>query len=251
MKKSRYSLVFAVLLFGLSGGVSADPVWQSNSAFLLHGSGYEVDTDEQSTLTLEHVSGWSFGDLFAFVDLTQYHGSDQGDGVYGEFSPRLSLGKISEKDLSIGFIKDILLASTFEFGKGDVESFLIGPGFDLALPGFNYFQLNIFHRFTKNNRDGETIQITPVWGMNFPLGDSTLIFEGYIDWNVNSDDSYQSNIHVNPRLKYDLEKILHLPSGKSMLGVEYSYWKNKYGIKDSSAFDTDQSALSLFFSYQF
>jgi len=132
-----------------------------------------------------------------------------------------------------------------------VDSFLIGPGFDLVVPGFDYFQLNILHRFTENNRDGETIQITPVWGMSFPLWHSTAIFEGYIDWNVNSDDSYHSNIHVNPRLKYDLEKILHLPSGKSMLGLEYSYWKNKYGIKDSAAFDTEQSALSVFFSYQF
>jgi len=228
----------------------AAPLWQSNSAILLHGNGYEVDADEQSTLTLEHVSGWSIGDLFIFVDLTRFRDSEQGDGVYGEFSPRLSMGKITAKDWSMGFVKDVLVSSTFEFGKGNVDSFLIGPGFDLEVPGFDYFQLNIQRRFIENDRDGETVQITPVWGMSHDFLNSKIIFEGYIDWNVNSDDSYHRNIHINPRLKYDLSKLLHVEPGKSMLGVEYSYWKNKYGIKDSSAFDTDQNALSLFFSYK-
>jgi len=144
-----------------------------------------------------------------------------------------------------------LIAFSSEFGKGDVGSFLMGAGFDLNLPGFNYFSINIYKRFIEKDRDGETIQITPSWGMSQTVWGSKMTFEGYIDWNINSDGDYHSNLHFNPRLKYDLGNLLNIKQDKARFGVEYSYWKNKYGIKDSSFFDTDESALSVFLNYQF
>ncbi|MFK5892582.1 MAG: DUF5020 family protein [Pseudomonadota bacterium] len=240
-----------LLLLTTIQNISASPLWQSNNVYLLHGTGFEVDSNEQTTLTLEHTSKWSIGDLFFFTDLTKYRGSEQGDGVYAEFSPRISIGKLSSTHFDFGPVKDLLITSTVEFGKGDIETFLIGPAFDLNLSGFDYFSLNIYRRFTKNDRDGETIQITPVWGMSHNLGGANLIFEGFIDWNVNSDGNYHSNLHFNPRLKYDLHKLLNVKSGSAMFGIEYSYWKNKYGIKSSSQFDTNQSAISLLLNYKF
>src|SRR3546814_981017 len=54
------------------------------------------------------------------------------------------------------------LAMTYEFGEGDNESYLIGPGFDLAIPGFDYFQLNFYNRQTEGPRAGDNVwQITP------------------------------------------------------------------------------------------
>lgn len=53
---------------------------------------------------------------------------------------------------------------TYEFGKGDVETYMIGPGFDLNVPGFDYFSVNIYHRDTDGDRVGDGVwQITPVW----------------------------------------------------------------------------------------
>jgi len=242
---------FIFLALPLIQNTSASPLWQSNNIYLLHGIGYEVNPDEQTTITLEHSSEWSLGDLFIMTDLTKYRGSNQGDGIYGEFSPRLSLGKTTPMKFNSGFVKDLLITSTIEFGKGDVESFMIGPAIDFNISGFNYFKLNIYQRFTKSGRDGETVQVTPVWGISQKLWGEKFIFEGFIDWNVNSDGNYHSNIHFNPRLKYDLDKWLKLKTGSAMLGIEYSYWKNKYGIKSSSTFDTDQSAISLFLNYKF
>jgi nucleoside-specific outer membrane channel protein Tsx len=148
-------------------------------------------------------------------------------------------------------LKILLITSTIEFGKGDVESFMIGPAIDFNIPGFDYFNFNIYQHFTKNDRDGETIQVTPVWKISHNLWGEKFIFEGFIDWNVNSDGNYHSNIHFNPRLKYDLDKLLNLKTGSAMLGIEYSYWKNKYGIKSSPTFDTNQSAISLILNYSF
>ena len=238
--------ILTLLSLTATQNVFASPLWQSNNIYLLHGMGYEVGSDEQTTITLEHSSEWSLGDLFIFTDLTKYRDSNQGDGVYGEFSPRLSLSKITSTDFNKGFIKDLLITSTIEFGKGDVESFMIGPAIDFNIPGFDYFNLNIYQHFTTNDRDGETIQITPVWRITQELGSSKLIFEGFIDWNINNDGNYHSNIHINPRLKYALNK-----TASTMIGLEYSYWENKYGIKNSLSFDSNQSAISLFLNYKF
>ncbi|MCM2680274.1 outer membrane protein OmpK [Echinimonas agarilytica] len=228
--------------------------WQDNSLSYLWGNNFEVNPEIQQTVTFEHASGWSVGDLFVFVDYINYNGqSDFLNGkstYYGEFSPRFSFSKTLNKDVSVGFVKDVLVATTYEFGEGDVDSFLIGPGFDLEIPGFDFFQLNMYQRFP-DGRDGDTFQITPVWKMTFPVGNSAIIFDGFMDWVVNSDGDYEKNLHFNPQIKYDLGVQLGLRERSLFVGVEYDYWKNKYGIKDSSSFKTDQSVTSLMVKYHF
>ncbi|GGA72177.1 hypothetical protein GCM10011369_12420 [Neiella marina] len=228
--------------------------WQDNSLSYLYGKDFEVNPPIQQTITYEHVSGWSVGDLFIFTDYTMFNGENDflnGESTYyGEFSPRFSFGKILDKDLSFGVVKDVLVATTYEFGEGDVESYLIGAGADLALPGFDFFQLNVYQRLP-DGRDGDTVQITPVWKMTFPVGESAIVFDGFIDWVVNSDGDYEKNIHINPQIKYDTGVHFGLKERSLLMGIEYSYWKNKYGIKDSSAFKTDQSVVNLMVKYHF
>ncbi|MBD1389204.1 hypothetical protein IC617_07185 [Neiella sp. HB171785] len=228
--------------------------WQDNSLSYLYGKDFEVNPPIQQTITFEHVSGWSVGDLFIFTDYTMYNGEKDffnGESAYyGEFSPRFSFGKILDKDLSFGIVKDVLVATTYEFGEGDVESYLIGAGADLALPGFDFFQLNVYQRLP-DGRDGDTVQITPVWKMTFPVGESAIVFDGFIDWVVNSDGDYEKNFHFNPQIKYDAGVHFGLRERSLLMGVEYDYWSNKYGIKDSSAFKTDQSVVNLLVKYHF
>ena len=49
----------------------------------------------------------------------------------------------------------------------------------------------------------------------------------------------------------DLGKALHLGEKQLYVGVEYDYWKNKYGIKDSDAFTTDQNTMSFLVKVHF
>jgi len=228
--------------------------WQSNSLTYLYGESFKVNPQNQQTLTYEHADGWKYGDDFLFVDNIFYNGKkDSGVGnntLYGEFSPRLSFGKITGKDLSFGPIKDVLLAGTYEFGEGDVESWLIGPGFDLNLPGFDYFQLNFYNRTAKGSRPGDNIwQITPVWSYTIPVGTSDILIDGYMDWvpqnDKNSRGEYHANLHFNPQVKYDVGKALHMTPQKLYVGFEYDYWRNKYGIESTSGFDTNQNTASF------
>ncbi|SIS21052.1 Nucleoside-specific outer membrane channel protein Tsx [Aquipseudomonas alcaligenes] len=255
---SRFALGLSLAATLASGqALAADLLqWQDNSLTYLNGIDFKVDPPKQQTFTFEHASGWSFGDLFVFVDGIKYNteatnGAGDGHTFYGEISPRLSLGKISGADLSFGPIKDVLLAATYEFGEDDVESYLLGPAIDLDIPGFDYFQLNTYLRTTDGRRDGDNVwQITPVWSYTIPVGDSDLVIDGFMDWVVDNDDSYHANLHFNPQIKYDLAKAMGW--GKRFyVGVEYDYWSDKYGIDDNGFVGseilggTDQSAISL------
>ena len=228
-----------------SGLATASPLlWQDNSLTYLYGQDFEVDPAIQQAVTFEHASGWSVGDLFVFVDSIHYNGARDAAGNnstwYGEIAPRLSFGKISGKELSFGPITDVLLAGTYERGRGDIKNYLLGPGFD-------YLQLNTYYRHSDSPEGVRgSWQITPVWGITLPVGRSDILIDGYIDWIVDNDgDGKQANFHFNPQVKYDLGKALGWQPKKLYAGIEYSYWKNKYGIKDSSAFDTDQSVTNL------
>jgi nucleoside-specific outer membrane channel protein Tsx len=128
---------------------------------------------------------------------------------------------------------------------------LLGAGVDLKLPGFDYLQLNLYRRLPQQGRDGESWQLTPVWGMSFPLAGSSVVFDGFIDWVPQGDGSYSHNLHFNPQLKYDLGQRMGLGEKRFYAGLEYSYWHNKYGIRDSAAFKTTQSASSLLLKWHF
>jgi nucleoside-specific outer membrane channel protein Tsx len=240
-------------------------LWHDESLSYLWGDNFRVNPPTQQTFTFEHASGWSWGDLFLFVDQINYQGrKDPGQGgstYYGEFQPRLSLGKLSGTDLSFGPIKDVLIASSVEFGEGDTESYLLGPGFDLDIPGFDYFQLNLYYRKPDGHRvPAGAWQITPAWSYTVPLGNSDLLIDGYIDWVVNNKDAssgrrnqadYHANLHFNPQIKYDLGKALGYGAKHLYVGVEYDYWSDKYGIEDSKGFRTEQNTTSFLLKYHF
>ena len=87
--------------------------------------------------------------------------------------------------------------------------------------------------------------------MTIPVGKSDILFDGYIDWVVNDAGSkargnyLAKNFHFNPQVKYDLGKALDHEAGRLYVGIEYDYWSNKYGIEDSSVFNTDNNVVNF------
>ena len=259
MKQTLRALLSAACLTSAWAASAAPLLWQSNSLTYLYGKNYRIDPSIQQTLTFEHASGWSLGDLFVFVDSIHFNGDVADDStLYGEISPRLSFGKLLDRPLQFGPVKDVLLAATYEFGEDDVEAWLLGPGFDLALRGFDYFSLNFYQRQTRGNRDGDGVwQITPVWSYTIAVGRSDLLIDGYMDWVVDNDKGYHANLHFNPQIKYDLGKALAWGEKQLYVGIEYDYWQNKFGIDDSSFLGdtllggTDQNTASLLLKAHF
>jgi nucleoside-specific outer membrane channel protein Tsx len=146
--------------------------------------------------------------------------------LYSEFSPRLSLGKISGKKLAFGPVKDVLLAGTVEMGNG-FHNYLYGVGFSLDLPKFAFFDLNVYVRNALGQK-GTTYQITPAWALPFSIGSAKLMFEGFADI-AGSEGTAKSNIDFQPRLLLDVGNYMGSPDS-IWLGVEYIYWHNKFGV---------------------
>ncbi|WP_193162419.1 outer membrane protein OmpK [Microbulbifer hainanensis] len=254
----------SLLAAGLvSGAAHAEMLWQDNSLTLLHGNDYRVDysldTDDASrdVVTFEHASGHSWGDLFMFADyLTSDAGSTE---LYTEISPRLSLGKLSGRELSWGPVKDVLLVSTLELGNMDdpdhltatgshFSNKLAGVGFDLAVPGFNYVQANLYHRDNDDKADNE--QLTLVWALPFALGEQEFLYDGFIDWTSASTDAHPS-MNFASQLKWDVGAQWGKPKAL-YAGIEYVHWNDKFGIKDGSyGIDTNERNVNLLLKYHF
>lgn len=263
----KRSLTTAALAAGLilSGQTMASPLlWQDNSLTYLYGKDYKVDSSIQQTVTFEHASGWTWGDMFLFVDNIWFNGlsGNEGHTYYGEFSPRLSFGKISGNDLSFGPITDVLLAATYERGESQNgipnQNYLLGPAVDLEVPGFDRINFNLYYRKPdgKTGKPSGQWQLTPTWAMTIPVGKSDILFDGFIDWVLNDvgsksrGDHLSKNFHFNPQVKYDLGKALDYTPGKLYVGIEYDYWTNKYGIENGGFVSqnfvgkTDQNTFS-------
>ncbi|WP_236124391.1 MULTISPECIES: outer membrane protein OmpK [Pseudomonas] len=240
----------------------ADMNWHSESLTYQYGKEFKVDAQIVQTITYEHVSDWTWGDIYFFMDNNWYPGgvtyNDGHHSIYTEAAPRLSLGKMFNRTLSYGPVKDILIATTIEWDKNDRNgehdqvNYLLGPGFDLALPGFDYFQINFYYR----KPDGGIApagqwQITPSWSYTIPVGRSDLVIDGYMDWVVNNKGDSHRNLLFNPQVKYDIGKHLGYGEKHFYAGVEYDYWSNKYAIESTSEYNTDESVTSLIMKYYF
>ena len=230
-------LMVLSLLSGCSLSVQAEVLWQDFSASYLHGKHYRVDGPEKDVLTIEHVAGTSWGDSFFFLDHMRAAGDTSN---YAEWSPRISVGKLSGSSLTFGPVKDVLFTSTIEMSSLQTN-YLYGVATDLTVPGFNYLNLNFYRR----NNDGlaDNWQLTATWALPFTLGSQQFLYDGFMDWSSASADQ-SASMNLTSQLKWALHPVFGWKN-KLYVGIEYVYWRNKYGIADSPAFRTNESNVNF------
>lgn len=193
-------------------------------------------------MTLEHVSGHSWGGMFFFIDRVN-SGEGAYDETYGELSPSISLAKFD------GFVKGINAAFTYEFSSSttaDVpapfnafsqDNYLAGVGVDLAIPGMDYFSATVYR--SKNNTSFDSFydnQLTLVYGWS--VGNVTL--DGYLDYTPGR-NGRKTELSIAPQLTYNVGPMLGLKN-KVKVGIEYSYWRNKFATPEDN---DDQHNASL------
>jgi len=193
------------------------------------GSGLIGVPESRSVITIEHVNEWKYGDNFLFIDVTN---PDRGDAqtptaLYGEFSPRLSIGKMLGKDLKRGLFKDVLITTTLEMGDG-LRNYLYGVAVDLNIPKVPVFQINYYIRDEAAFNTDTGSQVTLVWLYPFDIGPVSMAFEGFADYAFGNDPS-SNNLIAAPRLMVDVGKAWGAP-GTLQFGIEHQLWRNKFGI---------------------
>lgn len=237
------SLASALLLLPTLG--QAEVLWQDFSVTYLNGSHYRVGDPHRQVYTFEHVAGTSWGDSFMFLDHLRSANGDREN--YAEWAPRLSLGKtglLSEH--KNGVIQDVLLAGQIEMSE-TASNYLYGVGLDLALPGFSFVQLNLYRR--DNEEVADNWQSTVVWSYPIQVQDQSFVWDGFMDW-TNSTADQRASMNWTSQIKWLASPSLGLKS-KLYLGIEYAYWRNKFGIADSPAFRTHENNVSFLLKWHF
>ena len=235
---------FAFLLLTASIGTQAKTVWSDYSVSYLNGSDYEVGDNEKQIWTIEYASGTTWGDHFMFFDRLE---SDDGTfETYGEFTPRF---KVSE--FSAGIFKNLYFAPSVEMGPSN--NYLWGISTDVAIVHFKFIKLSFYAR-DNGNGDG-SFQTTLAWAV--PIG--PLVYDGFIDYATGADNvdigggvlvDRETQMNFTSQLKYDLAPHFNLEN-KLYVGIEYVFWNNKFGIKDSPTFKTDERNANLLIKYHF
>lgn len=270
VKKQFFLLVCVLVLF--AAPASAKYIWQDYSLSFLHGADYRIpysattsQRETRNVLTFEHAGATEFGDTFMFIDVLQNTKGKQ--EIYGEISPRFSIGKLLKQDLSSGIIKDYFLSYTFEFCDGHFatpgyyfRNHLYGIGVDFNFKPFSYFKIDYYLR--KNGQIEHPFlgalpytnqQITAVWGYDFKIGREKFVYDGFVDYatpeTVNGVKHY-AHTNFTSQLKWDISRVLN-NKNRLYLGVEYVHWTNKFGIKDTAAFRTNERNVNLLLRYHF
>jgi nucleoside-specific outer membrane channel protein Tsx len=239
MKRIATVLLLSTLILLLGVGSSMAAIWSSTALSVLYGTKnqgitFNPDTatlegfDQDKTIfTLEHASAWKYGDNFFFFDIGQPFDVDT--SIYGEWHPRLSFGKMTGNNFGFAFVKDVLIATELNVNDGG-RVYLYGAGFDLDIPHFQFFSLNIYIRNDPSIEEETTYQISPAWNIPFTLGSAKFEFRGFLDY-AGSAGTSEANFLAQPQLLLDLGSFSDKP-GNLYAGIEYQYWTNKYGIKD-------------------
>ena len=238
----KIKLILLCLLLLSQNSFSSDR--SSTSVTVLKGDNFSVGPDKSRTeLTFENAVGYKYGDSFFWFDITnpsEGSGPDRTSSMYGEWSPRFSVGKtfgLIEED---SIVKDVLFSNTMEFGNslgGITRANLHGVGIDFNIPHFAFFQWNIYIRDTLNV-PGTTTQSTFVFKMPMTLSEKwRFIWSGYMDIVHGDEGKKPSEVYIEAytstahQFKVDLGN-LYGHKDVIFLGLEYQAWKNKYGIVD-------------------
>jgi len=228
-----YRLIIFTLLYFLSVMSHAENIfdWTSTNIQLLSGEGFELGSSRHNTFTLEHANGWKYGENFLFIDVIQR--SNIGLEVYGEWYPRLSLNKISNKNLSMGIFNDFSLVAGINSGSepstNPFTAYLLGGGISFQIPHTEFIQLDIM-AYKQDDINSVGLQITPAWSIPFTLAGLDFKFRGFLDWVSDAATGGVDYILTQPQLLLDVGQLSG-QSDKLYVGIEYWYWRNKFGIK--------------------
>ncbi|MFK5998630.1 MAG: hypothetical protein QM492_11055 [Rhodobacterales bacterium] len=240
-KKIRTGLGLAALALGLMGSSAAQAGFSTTNVQLLYGDGFRLGGNglgktARETVTINHFDTWKYGENFFFVDI--FHddtvvGTNNTTDTYGELWSHLSFSKISGKDLNFGFVKDVLVGASINQGNNFTVG-LLGLRADLDIPGFNFVTFGVYSYNNVTDPFGRnlhtTTQETIVWDADIPAsGRWKFKFKGFVDFIGAQGSGVDNQIVFQPELLLDVGNFWGKP-GKVGLGLEYAYFKNKFGV---------------------
>jgi hypothetical protein len=236
--------------------------WRAGSEFAEPFNGDDI---HKNIVALTHASGYAYGSNFFNADLLlsddsdpRSYGSTSGAReVYVVYRHLLDLGKVLHTDFQFGPVRGFGISAGFDANdKSDAgynsrkRMLVLGPTLMLDTPGF--VNVSVLQLWESNHPSVSAGAFDPgypssryhydphpmlsiAWGI--PLGDLPLSFEGYANFiagkghdEVGRDTASETNIDMQIMYAIDAAKQFRV-------GLEYQYWKNKFGNSDRTVGD--------------
>jgi hypothetical protein len=230
--------------------------WSDTSIGMRRGSKFREPFNpneiSKNIFNLTHVSGYKYGTNFFNVDMLNSDDKDPstvgGSGAqeaYVVYRNTVSFSKLAGKEYKFSGVRDI--GGTFGVdwnAKNDVgyaskkRMFVFGPTLMMAVPGF----LNLSALVLKESNapvghptryDYKTHPaLSAAWGI--PIGASPFSFEGFMlvigpkgKDEFGADTKTETNF--DGQIMLDVGRVMGGAKGTFKVGLEYQYWKNKFG----------------------
>ena len=210
-------------------------------------------------VNLSSVSGYKYGKNFFSVDFllsSQDDPSSAGsqDGAheaYAVYRHTLDLGKVTGADLKFGPVRGVGVTAGFDVNtKNDAgynskkRMLVAGPTLMFDVPGFLDVSLlalresnapynTVTHTATPRYTYKTHAMVSMAWGIPFNVG-IPLSFEGYANFiDSKGKDEFGFNTaaetNIDLQIMYDMSGAVGAAKNTFKVGLEYQYWKNKFG----------------------
>jgi len=267
IKKSAI-LGCALIAAGLSAAHAAD--WSDTYIGYRYGTSFGEPFNNEdiakNIFNLGHVSGYKYGTNFLNVDMLLSDSKDPASPgsssgaqeIYVVYRHTLDLGKVTGRPESFKFgpIRGVGLTAGFDANTKDDAGYnskkrmlVAGPTVMLDVPGFlNVSILQLWESNAPYNKFSHTAtdrydydphpMLNLAWGI--PIGSLPLSFEGYANFIASKGKNEfgggtKPETNIDMQVMYDASSLLGASKNTARIGLEYQYWRNKFGNDHTGA----------------
>lgn len=201
--------------------------------------------------SLSHVSGYAYGSNYFNVDLMQSNSKDAAAGTgngaqeaYVVYRHTFDMGKIRGSAVELGPINGAGLVLGFDWNtKNDSYAskkrmLVAGPTVSWKLPAgyLNTAVLLLHESNAPAARPRKTYDLHPAvtmtWGV--PVFELPFSFEGFAMWTAKKGKNEfgretGAEFNLDTMIMWDVGRTFSMAPKKFRLGIEYQYWRNKFG----------------------
>lgn len=215
-------------------------------------------------LQYSQASGYSVGQNFVNLDILQSDKNDPSSGgdtgateFYLTYRHQLHLGKLLERDLSFGPVKEVAFTAGFDLNTKNTtfaprkRLLVAGPTLKFNVPNNGFFDLSLLagkewnHCGLGSCTDHEhgfdnQLILSAAWGLPFQAGPVPLKFQGFINYNTEKGKDYagvktEAETLMRTSLMVDVGQLAAGRKNTLLVGVGYEMWLNKFGNHATAA----------------
>ncbi|MBL8472210.1 MAG: hypothetical protein KF778_04225 [Rhodocyclaceae bacterium] len=237
--------------------------WSDTSISFRYGTKFaepfEPNDIHKRIYNLTYANGYKYGTNYLNVDLLLSDGKDPRDlnssrgaqEVYVVYRHTLDIGKVMGKDIKFGPVRGVGATLGFDVNTKDDRHYnsekrmlVAGPTLMFDVPGF--LNASLLARWESNApldksappriaryRYDTHPMLSLAWGV--PIGSLPLSFEGYANFiAAKGKDEFgngtKPETHIDMQIMYDLSSAVGASKNTFKVGLEYEYWRNKFGV---------------------